>query len=86
MSQHQQNWERISSELLKAIDTTDGPVEDLEWAQLDDRTKTVFTEQVQNILEAELSNRFGEETRVNVKIRNALESIGEQIARDTGNS
>jgi hypothetical protein len=84
MSQHQQNWERINSELLRAIDAIDGPVEDYEWSQLDEATKEVFTQQVKNILDAELSNRSGEETRVNVRIRNALEAIGEQVARVTG--
>jgi hypothetical protein len=27
---------------------------------------------------------FGEETRVNVKIKNALEAIGEQLMRESG--
>jgi|GEM_PF-4797469 len=82
MSQHQQNWERIISELRKSIDQIEGPVEGRDWLEFGDTTKNVFTAHVQTILEAELSNRLGEETRVNVKIKNALEAIGEQLVRD----
>ena len=82
MSQHQQNWKRIISELHKAIDQVEGPVEGREWSEFGDVTKEAFSTQVQTILEAELSNRLGEETRVNVRIKNALEAIGEQLMRD----
>jgi hypothetical protein len=84
MSQHQQNWERIIAELRTAIDQVEGPVAGRDWSEFGETTKEVFTEQVQAILDAELSNRFGEETRVNVKIKNALEAIGEQLMRDSG--
>jgi hypothetical protein len=84
MSQHQQNWTRIISELHKAIDKVDGPVEGREWSGCTDETKATFTQQVQAILDAELNNRFGEENRVNVKIKGALEAIGEQLMRDPG--
>lgn len=84
MSQHQQNWDRIISELRKAIDQTEGPVQGRDWSEFSEETKDVFTQQVQAILDAELSNRFGEETRVNIKIKNALEAIGEQLVRDPG--
>jgi hypothetical protein len=82
MSQHQQNWDRIISELRKSIDQIEGPIEGRDWAELGDDTKDVFASQVQSILEAELSNRLGEEMRVNVKIKKALETIGEQLVRD----
>lgn len=83
MSQ-QQNWNRIRAELQKAISESDGPIEGKSWSELGDDTKEVFTAQIITILEAELSNRAGEETRVNVKIRTALEAIGEQLTRDKG--
>lgn len=82
MSQHQQNWDRIISELRKAIDQTEGPVEGREWSEFSDETKGMFIEQVQAILDAELSNRLGEENRVNVRIKTALHAIGEQLVRD----
>lgn len=82
MSQHQQNWTRIVAELHRAIDKVEGPVEGRSWAECSEETKTTFTQQVQAILDAELNNRFGEETRVNVKIKGALEAIGEQLMRD----
>jgi len=84
MSQHQQNWERIISELRTAIDQVEGPVPGRDWSEFSEATKEVFTEQVRAILDAELDNRFGEETRVNVKIKNALEAIGEQLMRESG--
>jgi hypothetical protein len=82
MSQHQQNWNRINTELHKAVDRLDGPIEGRDWSEFGDDTKEVFTSQIKAILEAELSHRFGDETRVNVKIRGALEAVGEQLVRD----
>jgi hypothetical protein len=83
MSQHQQNWDRIISELRKSIDRIEGPVEGRDWSEFGDTTKDVFTTHMETILEAELSNRLGEETRVNVRIKSALEAIGEQLVRDS---
>ena len=83
MSQHQQNWNRINSELRKAIDQLDGPIEDHGWSEYRDDTKNVFETQIESILDAEVSHRFGDESRVNIRIREALEAIGEQLARDT---
>jgi hypothetical protein len=81
MSQHQQNWERIITELHKVVDQLDGPVDGCTWSEFGDETRDVFTAQIEEILEAELSHRVGDETRVNVKIKDALVVIGEQLVR-----
>lgn len=82
MSQHQQNSDRINAELHKAVERLDGPIEGRSWSEFGDDTKAVFTSQIEAILDAELSHRFGDESKVNVRIREALETIGEQLARD----
>ena len=81
MSQHQQNWHRILAELHKAARQLDGPIDGREWSDFGDDTKEVFISQIEAILEAELSHRFGDESRVNVRIKDALIAVGEQLVR-----
>lgn len=82
MSQYQQNWNRINAELRNAVDRLSGPTDEHDWSEFGTMAKNVFTAQVVGILQAEFSHRFGDESRVNVRIRKALENVGEQIVRD----
>lgn len=81
MSQHQQNWRRINSELRKAVQELDGPVESRPWGEFDEDMVEVFTRHVSAILEAELNHRVGDEWSVNPRIKESLIAIGEEILR-----
>jgi hypothetical protein len=83
MSTNRQNRTRIIDEISRAITKVEGPVEGCTWSEFDESTREVFTTEVHAILDAELNHRFGEESRVNVKIREALERIGEHLVRGT---
>jgi hypothetical protein len=78
----QRNWTRILEEARAAVSRLDGPVPGKTWNDLGGGTaKGAFDEAVMAILQAELANRIGDTTRVNVDINDALKKLGEQLAR-----
>lgn len=81
MTHRQQNWERILSELRKAVRTLDGPIEGHAWSEYSEDMKEMFASQIETILKAELDHRLGDEWKVNVKIQEALVAIGEELTR-----
>lgn len=84
MSQHQQNWRRISSELRKAVQELDGPIEGRAWSEFDGDMVDTFSNHIGEILEAELNYRVGDESAVNPRIRDSLVALGEEIVRRGG--
>ena len=77
----QRNWERILAEMDQAISDLEGPVPEGAWDEFGgDSAREAFRKAMTAVLSAELANRMGDTSKVNVDISTALRVLGEQLA------